>query len=627
MSVSRVKRGLTRHTIAVCCGAALVCGAPEAFPDGAAQAQVGPPVQLVPAPRAPRDRAAPAPAAPAASTPAASTPAAPARAPVTTVISPNEAPTMPGRVVVDQLKALEPDSVGLLEDNQGGLGTAMWRGTTRATVERLLPLVPPGMNSRVGRDLARRLLMTRATAPQGASAGAAGSLLGIRAERLLEMGEERSSVALLRLGPPQSDEELSAHTEVEAQFLDNERGAACDRVQSLSPDRKNVYWLEARAFCLALAGDTAQAVVIADLLRDQREDLELVFFAAIDVLAGGPAVTVDRVDTLNGLHLAMARVAKLKLPDTVADVERPVLLSTVVKSPNISLEARLRAAERAAAYGTLTGEELGDFYLAVPFTPDELRQPATLAAASWGPRARALLARAAVGAANPTAAAEAVRTALRLAREKGGLDAVVAGSLRAMSAIRPASEIGWFAGDAARILFANGKRDEALAWIRVLEESVAASPEAAAALSDLQPLRRLATPEQVASLGPVAQAAPAPRPGENTAAAARRAFIVKVLLDAAERSTGSTSWSAYVGANVPNLGPTPDPIIWQALSAAARDGRIGETILLSLIALGPGGTSNAHPLTVSSVIDALRAIGLESEARAVVLEAAIAAGV
>jgi hypothetical protein len=53
---------------------------------------------------------------------------------------------------------------------------------------------------------------------------------------------------------------------------------------------------------------------------------------------------------------------------------------------------------------------------------------------------------------------------------------------------------------------------------------------------------------------------------------------------------------------------------------------LGETVLLSLIALGPGGTSTYHPLMVSAVIDALRVIGLEKEARAIALEAAVAAG-
>ncbi len=103
--------------------------------------------------------------------------------------------------------------------------------------------------------------------------------------------------------------------------------------------------------------------------------------------------------------------------------------------------------------------------------------------------------------------------------------------------------------------------------------------------------------------------------------------MLKTVLDAAERTSGSTAWSAYVGANAPNFGATPDPILWQALSTAARDGRVGEAVLLSLIALGSGGTSTSHPLTISAVIDALRAIGLESEARAIALEAAVAAGV
>jgi hypothetical protein len=533
---------------------------------------------------------------------------------------------MPGPVVIDQLKALEPDSVGLLEDGQGGLGAGMWRGTSRATVERLLPLIPAGMRSQAGRDLARRLLMTRATAPQGQAAAGTTSLLGLRAERLLEMGEERSAVSLLRLGPPQGHDEVLARTEVEALFLDNDRAAACDRAQNAVRVSRQVYWLEAQAFCLALAGEQSRAVVMADLLREQHEDLEPVFFAAIDALGGDAGIAVDRLANLNGLHLAMARTAKLKLPESVADVDRPVLLSTIVRSPNIALEVRLRAAERAASFGILTAEELGEFYLGIPFTPDELRQPTAGVETSWGPRRRALLIRAAAGASSPTVAAEILRQGLRFGREKGGFDAIVAGALRPLSSIQPTAELGWFARDAARVLFANGRREQALAWVRVAEQTAAASPEGRAALDELRPLQRLAAPEQVASLGPAAATPSMARPGEDGAAATRRTFVLRTLLEAIERTTGSTTWSAYVGADAPKFDASPDPVLWQALSAAARHGRLGETVLLSLIALGPGGTSTYHPLMVSAVIDALRAIGLEKEARAIALEAAVAAG-
>jgi hypothetical protein len=54
--------------------------------------------------------------------------------------------------------------------------------------------------------------------------------------------------------------------------------------------------------------------------------------------------------------------------------------------------------------------------------------------------------------------------------------------------------------------------------------------------------------------------------------------------------------------------------------------RIGEIVLLSLIALGEGGPGQAEPIVLSKVMESLNVVGLENEVRALALEAAVAAG-
>ena len=54
--------------------------------------------------------------------------------------------------------------------------------------------------------------------------------------------------------------------------------------------------------------------------------------------------------------------------------------------------------------------------------------------------------------------------------------------------------------------------------------------------------------------------------------------------------------------------------------------RIGEIVMLSLIALGEGGPGQASPIVLRKVMDSLKVIGLEKEVRALALEAAVAAG-
>ena len=54
--------------------------------------------------------------------------------------------------------------------------------------------------------------------------------------------------------------------------------------------------------------------------------------------------------------------------------------------------------------------------------------------------------------------------------------------------------------------------------------------------------------------------------------------------------------------------------------------RVGEIILLSLIALGEGGPGQAGPIVLSQVMHSLSVIGLDAEVRALALEAVVAAG-
>jgi hypothetical protein len=49
--------------------------------------------------------------------------------------------------------------------------------------------------------------------------------------------------------------------------------------------------------------------------------------------------------------------------------------------------------------------------------------------------------------------------------------------------------------------------------------------------------------------------------------------------------------------------------------------------MLALFVLGPDGPGGAHPIALARALAALRQLGLESEARALAFEAALASGV
>jgi hypothetical protein len=79
-------------------------------------------------------------------------------------------------------------------------------------------------------------------------------------------------------------------------------------------------------------------------------------------------------------------------------------------------------------------------------------------------------------------------------------------------------------------------------------------------------------------------------------------------------------------ANTTGAVPTPEQNqALDAMSQAAAQGRLGETVLNALIALGQSGPEQAEGHTVSRVVKALVAVGLTEEARAIAIEAVLGA--
>ena len=91
---------------------------------------------------------------------------------------------------VEELRQLDPDSLGTLTIEEGGFGTLMWDGSPRRKIERLLPKLPTRSTSRTMRGLMRRLLLSKAKAPAGEPlVPGQKDLIGTRLALLSAMGD------------------------------------------------------------------------------------------------------------------------------------------------------------------------------------------------------------------------------------------------------------------------------------------------------------------------------------------------------------------------------------------------------------------------------------------------------
>lgn len=584
---------------------------------------------------------------------------APAASPVPAGVTVAPRPLDGAAITVNRLESVDPDAIGLIGEGQGGFGLNLWQGAQWSLVNALMPRIPAGTRSTVLREMAQRLLISQASVPEGKPLNA--SFVALRVDRLLASGDVANALALLKATPGERRDENLTRTRIEALFINNDNSGACNAIRNVASEYTGLYWSQAQAFCLALSGEHARASLIADLLRERESEIEPLFFAAIDALAGTKGGEVPNLKTPSALHLAMMRAAGFRFPAEIVQSGQASILRAVALAPNADLDTRLIAAERAHRIGALTGKEIVNLYLSIPFTKDELSGPISAAEESWTPRTRALLLRAAASQTVALAKAEVLRRAWELGRERNGYDEIAGASVSVVSGIEPAAELIWFARDAARVLFQSGITDKARAWYKIAAADALRIDEARTAEADLWPLAVLAAGDKggatAADTNIEAGTTPAPASegavenksvnstGQETVPytvdrvrkwfgnlrqsdpqnARTKAIAFFTLLEATGRALPADLWQAVLDGPFTSAEKGLNPAWNQRLATASTGGRTGESVLLTLVGAADSVDEKLALADAVQVIAALRRLGLTAEANRLAVEAAMAA--
>jgi hypothetical protein len=529
----------------------------------------------------------------------------------------------PSGIEVDALAATAADYGGLLDPSSGGLPLDMWRGTDRAFVERLLPALPVVPESPALRSLARRLLLSSAEAPAGA---AERNLMAVRAERLMALGDLEGAAELLALIPESQLDATTARLRLEAAWLAGEGDRACADVPALIQrfDR-DVYLQKALIFCQAKAGQTDEAALGLDLLREQGDAGDTAFFELVDVLTGArKTANVEALAEPRGLHLAMLEAGGQQLPEGAADPMDPGLLAIRLAEAKDGAE-KLSATERAVGLGLVEPAALVRLYREEAATPEEIA--GAMDAAPDSPHARAVLYKAAEQATVPTARAALIRKALRSAPRDGSYGIAARVYLPLVEELQPNAGNAAFAGEAGRALYLGGRYELAAAWLEMARAEAERNPDAAASVPVLLLMSRIAGGAEPLvwdgkAIAAWRQAQSSAGDGEADLRAARLFAIFEGLGEPI-----GAAWQVLGDPAAPNAEPLPYPALWFAAGDAAAGGRVGETVMLALFILGPDGPGGAHPVALGRALSALRQVGLEAEARSIAFEAALASGV
>ena len=264
-------------------------------------------------------------------------------------------------VQVEGLKEIDPNSIGSLTPENGGLGTDMWRGTPRRLIERLIPELPDAVRSPLLRDLTKRLLLSAATMPTWEDKPAEPtdpSLIVTRLRKLQAMGAFKEARELTELTPKRMQDPTLLQLQADDRLLANDYGNACQIVDGAGDHLARLYWQKLLVFCQTLRGDREGAALGAGLLAETLGSTDVAYFKLIDQLTLGVEEPLLSLPKPSALHLAVMRTAQVTIPDDALSTPRPSILRAIGISPNARLETRLAAAEAAAAAGALTTERL-----------------------------------------------------------------------------------------------------------------------------------------------------------------------------------------------------------------------------------------------------------------------------
>ncbi len=608
-------------------------------------------------------------------------PEAPAGAPITGPVSilpnlatPSDADSGPTEPSVDvgDIAAPGVDRIGLVDTAMGGFSPQLWRGTDLETLREIMPRLPRRVNSPAERHLLKNLLLSPGAppaAPRGedsvggtdavAALNASQWLLETRVATLAGLGEWADVQALMELVPPAQMTEGLKRLKTEANLVTNHVNPACTEAQAALATSPDPYWQKIQVFCQYSIDQASAASLGLSILREQHVD-DAVFFWAIDVLGGNPAPAPAGFTKLEPLHYAMLRKANATLPANLADVQSKITdpstlgwLAALQPAEEVAVkgdktpeavkrerrraleEARILLTERAVAVGTIGVDALRALYAKV-----DAKNPAPppLSQITAGDvRGRALLYQSALAQTVPTARAEVIALALDLVRvDKGekGPDLTVMGPAYAnmLEEMEPSGDLVWFAGTAARALLAAGPEDrvateKAKGWVDLSRNMARTSSDAGLVADSIWPVEKLLAPSGTPIPPQALRAWTAALP-TNLApdvAAQRRETLLSVLAAAGEPVT-SADWQGLLNGPVKSANVSLlSPAIWNGLDLAAKSKRVGEASALALVALGEDGT-HISLASLQHVIESLRAVGREDDARALAVEALLVSG-
>ena len=525
-----------------------------------------------------------------------------------------------------ELKRIDMNTIGILSVDKG-LGYKMWEGSDRKFVEKYLKLLPINKKSDIAIDLTKKLLLTSASVPSGESEN---NLFIIRIKKLLELGDLENAKLLIDAFPDDEKEEEIQKIELEINLSLNNFDFVCSNIdEKLKRYRSNLYWKKIQIFCQILNDEINKANLGLSLIKEDKNFNDDDFLSILDNLIYKEDIDGSQFQNINLLNLAMTRIGKITLSDVTSFNDDPLFLSMLYGMPNVSIETRITALEKSQKLISIPKDTIEEIYNSYEVKGNEMKFPLDNEFVDLGPATQAILYQRAIKEVNIENKAKILKKALDIALEHKSYSLIVQLNLETILEIKPSKKLLWFANTASKALFYSNELEVAFEWYELLIKYKDDNIDLFIDFMEIWPIAEIYKLYEKDFQN-------------NTEFNISQEEIVKSInkfelqneklnfntqgfyfLETFGIKINPSIWLATLEVSEDNLLIMPNSSILSLLEFAANNNRVGETVLLILIAADGNELNKLNPFFLQKIIKSLDRVGLGGKVKDLIIETLI----
>jgi len=489
---------------------------------------------------------------------------------------------------VDRVGRLGPGRFGLAPD-AFGRASGPYLGTLMQRLDAPLP-------SRWASILLRRALLSRLDSPRGLHPV---DWVAARADLLLRMGEADAARMLVQSVDRENYTPRMIGAAARTALATADPAGLCPLVGPAGSDR--AVWALAEAMCAALEGEPARASSLVDEARRRGGVGGVDFLLAEKIVGAGASarraanIEWQSVDRLSAWRFGLAGAAGAEIPDRLVASAPLAIRAWFARAPMIPLERRLGAASVAASLGVFSSASLVELHSLMLDRTDPGEAGGTVAArlrAAWADP-------------DPAERLEAMRGLWREPEAPHERHARLILTAGAAARIAPSADHAADAADLIASMLTAGLDRQAAAWSEVAEGGGDQRAWALLALAAPRPAVDLRAERIESYLA------------DDDSRDRRRSRRLVAALAGLGRIGGDDA--SRLGRRV---GLDLAGGAWaRAIDRAARDREPGTVVLLAGIGMQTSDWSGVPAAHLYRILRALRAVGLDFEARMIAAEA------